>query len=141
MSVSNLKTGETPDHKAARPKPRTKPITVFFAAGATVCMAMAMVTRQQGSATPQVLQSPSPAEMTVSVVHPEKVSSKVILDLPGQLQAYTDAPIFAQTSGYLKEWHFDIGAKVKANDILAEIDTPEVDQEQAPAKARPPSPP
>jgi RND family efflux transporter MFP subunit len=58
------------------------------------------------------------------------------LDLPGQLQAYTDAPIFAQTSGYLKAWHFDIGAKVKANDILAEIDTPEVDQELAQAKAQ-----
>jgi RND family efflux transporter MFP subunit len=74
--------------------------------------------------------------VTVSVVHPEKVSSTVTLDLPGQLQAYTDAPIFAQTSGYVKAWHFDIGAKVKANDILAEIDTPEVDQELAQAKAQ-----
>jgi hypothetical protein len=51
--------------------------------------------------------------MTVSVVHPEKVSSTIILDLPGQLQAYTDAPIFAQTSGYLKAWYFDIGAKTR----------------------------
>jgi multidrug efflux pump subunit AcrA (membrane-fusion protein) len=52
------------------------------------------------------------------------------LNLPGQLQAYTDAPIFAQTSAYLKAWNFDIGAKVKANDILAEIDTPEVNNEK-----------
>jgi membrane fusion protein, multidrug efflux system len=136
MSLSNLKTGETQDHKAARPKTRTKPRIVFFAAGAIVCLAIALVSHQQHSATPQVLQSSSPAEMTVSVVHPEKVSSTVTLDLPGQLQAYTDAPIFAQTSGYLKAWHFDIGAKVKANDILAEIDTPEVDQELAQAKAQ-----
>ena len=56
--------------------------------------------------------------------------------LPGQTEAYTDAPIFAQTSGYLKKWYFDIGAKVKAGDVLAEIDTPEVDQELAQAQAQ-----
>jgi RND family efflux transporter MFP subunit len=136
MGVRNLKIGETQEHKTARPKRRTKRIIVFFAAGAIVCIAIALVSHHLRSAKPQVLQSPAPPEMTVSVVHPEKVSSTVILDLPGQLQAYTDAPIFAQTSGYLKAWHFDIGAKVKANDILAEIDTPEVDQELAQAKAQ-----
>jgi RND family efflux transporter MFP subunit len=72
---------------------------------------------------------------TVSVVHPEK-SEAAIVQLPGQLSAYTDAPIYAQTSGYLKSWSFDIGAKVKANDILGEIDTPEVDQALAQAKAQ-----
>jgi RND family efflux transporter MFP subunit len=72
---------------------------------------------------------------TVSVVHPEK-SEAATVQLPGQLSAYTDAPIYAQTSGYLKSWAFDIGAKVKANDILGEIDTPEVDQGQAQAKAQ-----
>ena len=57
------------------------------------------------------------AEETVSVIHPEK-SQAATLQLPGQLSAYTDAPIYAQTSGYLKAWSFDIGAKVRANDIL-----------------------
>src|ERR1700756_2744471 len=66
--------------------------------------------------------------MTVNVVHPEKVPPTVTLDLPAQLQA--------QTSGYLRAWHFDIGTKLKANDILAEIDTPEVDQELTQAKAQ-----
>jgi RND family efflux transporter MFP subunit len=56
--------------------------------------------------------------------------------LPGQTEAYTDAPIHAQTSGYLKKWYFDIGAKVKAGDVLAEIGTPEVDQELAQAQAQ-----
>jgi RND family efflux transporter MFP subunit len=50
--------------------------------------------------------------------------------------AYTEAPIYAQTSGYLKAWYFDIGGKVHANDILGEIDTPEVDQELNQAKAQ-----
>ena len=75
------------------------------------------------------------AQGMVSVVHPEK-SEPATLQLPGQLSTYTDAPIYAQTSGYLKSWSFDIGAKVKANDILAEIDTPEVDQALAQAKAQ-----
>jgi RND family efflux transporter MFP subunit len=75
------------------------------------------------------------ANETVTVVHPEK-SDATILQSPGQLSAYTDAPIYAQTSGYLKSWSFDIGAKVKANDILGEIDTPEVDQALAQAKAQ-----
>ena len=75
------------------------------------------------------------ADTTVSVVHPEE-SDASTLQLPGQLSAYTDAPIYAQTSGYLKSWYFDIGAKVKANDILGEIDTPEVDQALAQAKAQ-----
>jgi multidrug efflux pump subunit AcrA (membrane-fusion protein) len=71
----------------------------------------------------------------VSVVHPEKAETAP-LQLPGQLSAYTDAPIYAQTSGYLTSWAFDIGAKVKANDILGKIDTPEVDQALAQAKAQ-----
>jgi RND family efflux transporter MFP subunit len=75
------------------------------------------------------------ATETVAVIHPEK-SEAAAAQLPGQLSAYTDAPIYAQTSGYLKSWSFDIGAKVKANDILGEIDTPEVDQALAQAKAQ-----
>jgi hypothetical protein len=75
------------------------------------------------------------AEVTVSVVHPERVGA-VTLARPWYTAAYTEAPIYAQTSGYLKKWYFDIGGKVKANDILAEIDTPEVDQQLAQAKAQ-----
>lgn len=95
------------------------------------------------SETPQppvhVYEKASPGQIVakeaVGVVHPEK-SEAATVQLPGQLSAYTDAPIYAQTSGYLKSWSFDIGAKVKANDILGEIDTPEVDQALAQAKAQ-----
>jgi RND family efflux transporter MFP subunit len=54
--------------------------------------------------------------------------------LPGDVEAYYNAPIHAQVSGYVKTWRKDIGAKVKAGDILAEIDTPEIDQQIAQAK-------
>ena len=55
--------------------------------------------------------------------------------MPGQTQAFTQAPIFAQVNGYLKKWNSDIGAKVKTGDILAEIDTPALDQQLAQAQA------
>jgi RND family efflux transporter MFP subunit len=76
------------------------------------------------------------AGLVVRVVHPEKDSGMIHLQLPGQTMPYTDAPIFAQTSGYLKAWYFDIGAKVKAGEVLADIDTPTVDQQLAQAKAQ-----
>jgi RND family efflux transporter MFP subunit len=75
------------------------------------------------------------AQFNVQVVHPEKAATSVDLLLPGQTHAYYEAPIFAQTTGYLKMWYYDIGAKVKAGDVLAEIDTPEVDSELSQAKA------
>jgi RND family efflux transporter MFP subunit len=82
-------------------------------------------------------QQPSqPEPTTVSIVRPAKISKTFSLSLPGETMAYTDAPIFAQTSGYLHKWNFDIGAKVKAGDILAEIDTPEIDQQLNQARAQ-----
>jgi multidrug efflux pump subunit AcrA (membrane-fusion protein) len=74
------------------------------------------------------------AEEFVETVRPEKVPATVTLNLPGQTQAYTEAPIYAQVNGYLKKWYSDIGAKVKTGDILAEIDTPALDQQLAQAK-------
>lgn len=72
---------------------------------------------------------------TVNVVAPEPGKAGPVLDLPGQLQAYTRAPIYAQVSGYLKEWKTDIGAPVKAGQLLGEISTPELDQQLQQARA------
>lgn len=72
---------------------------------------------------------------TVSVVVPEAGKSGPMLDLPGQLQAYTRAPIYAQVSGYLKEWKTDIGTPVKSGELLGEIFTPELDQQLQQARA------
>ncbi len=72
---------------------------------------------------------------TVSVVHPRLGDSKQELVLPGNLQAFTYAPIYARTSGYLKKWYADIGTQVKAGQVLAEIDAPELDQQVRQAKA------
>ena len=57
------------------------------------------------------------------------------LDLPGRLEAYIRAPIYARVPGYLKSWKHDIGSQVKAGDVLAEIDTPDLDQQLMQARA------
>jgi RND family efflux transporter MFP subunit len=71
----------------------------------------------------------------VNVVSPTPGAPSLEIRLPGTTQAFTDAPIFARTSGYLKRWYFDIGAHVKQGQLLAEIETPEVDQQLEQARA------
>src|SRR5712692_6476133 len=65
----------------------------------------------------------------VSVVHPRRANAKTELVLPANVQAFVETPIFARTDGYLKRWLVDIGSKVEAGQLLAEIETPEVDQQ------------
>src|SRR5579859_4267867 len=72
---------------------------------------------------------------TVAVVHPLAEKPDEELVLPGSLQAYEESPIYARTSGYLMRWYKDIGSQVKKGDLLAEIDTPEVDQELSQSRA------
>jgi RND family efflux transporter MFP subunit len=71
----------------------------------------------------------------VDIIHPEGAAPDQELRLPGQTVAFTDAPIYARTNGYLKRWMFDIGAHVKKGDLLAQIDTPELDQQLRQARA------
>jgi len=67
--------------------------------------------------------------ISVSVVHPTSGSQSDELVLPGNVQAFTETPIYSRTNGYLKKWYFDIGAHVRKGQLLAEIETPEVDQQ------------
>jgi RND family efflux transporter MFP subunit len=71
----------------------------------------------------------------VSLAQPtfEKISNEIVL--PGNMQAYTLAPIYARTTGYVKAWYKDIGAHVQKGELLAVIETPELDQQLAQAKA------
>ncbi|HET7109063.1 MAG TPA: efflux RND transporter periplasmic adaptor subunit [Candidatus Acidoferrum sp.] len=72
---------------------------------------------------------------TVSVVHPVADAPSQEIALPGNTTAFIDAPIYARTNGYLKRWYFDIGASVKKGQLLAEIETPELDQQLQQARA------
>ncbi|HYW65317.1 MAG TPA: efflux RND transporter periplasmic adaptor subunit [Candidatus Dormibacteraeota bacterium] len=72
---------------------------------------------------------------TVAVIHPVAETGDENLVLPGTLMAYIESPIYARTNGYLKKWYRDIGSRVSKGELLAEIDTPEVDQQLSQARA------
>jgi RND family efflux transporter MFP subunit len=72
---------------------------------------------------------------TVNVVEPKSGAGLVEIVLPGTTQAFIDTPIFARTNGYLKQWYFDIGARVEQGQLLAVIETPELDQQLGQAQA------
>ncbi|HEY2676623.1 MAG TPA: efflux RND transporter periplasmic adaptor subunit [Steroidobacteraceae bacterium] len=75
------------------------------------------------------------AVLTVTTVKAEPSAAGEELVLPGAVQAYIEAPIYARTSGYLKSWFTDIGTRVTKGQVLGEIETPEVDQQLAQAQA------
>jgi RND family efflux transporter MFP subunit len=72
---------------------------------------------------------------SVNVVVPAKEAPGGSLELPGRLEAFESAPIYARVNGYLKSWRVDIGSRVKAGEMLAEIETPELDQQLNQARA------
>lgn len=121
------------------PKKKTTRVIIFCVAAAGMLFiglaALGIYTRNQWTAEVQ-LHTDQAARIRVAVVHPERSTGMIQLQLPGQAMPFTYSAIFAQTSGYLKKWYFDIGARVKKGDVLAEIDTPEVDQQLAEMQAQ-----
>ena len=75
------------------------------------------------------------AQPVVTVTQPQRGNSSAVLALPGRLEAYSRAPIYARVNGYVKSWKVDIGASVEAGQLLAEIEAPDVDQQLAQARA------
>jgi RND family efflux transporter MFP subunit len=75
------------------------------------------------------------AAPTVLTVQPKQGAPAQEIILPGNIQAFVDAPIYARTNGYLKRWYFDIGAHVRKGDLLADIESPEIDQQLSQAEA------
>ena len=129
-----------PQSTAPAPKTPTPPapktgrfrFLKFSAAIVVVCaagLAVLGITSRTAATKALETQTDANAQLIVTVITPEKSAAKVPLQLPGETRAYTQAPIFAQTSGYVKKWYFDIGAKVKNGEVLAELDTPQVDQQ------------
>ncbi len=140
MSQGTLKQTEPLEESPPIPpeKANRKGVKIYFLAGGALFIAVAVlgISSRIESTTGLEQRSNEAAQIIVSVIHPEKASTTIPLQLPGQTRAYIEAPIFAQTSGYLQKWYFDIGAKVKAGDVLAEIDTPQVDQQLNQARAQ-----
>jgi RND family efflux transporter MFP subunit len=107
---------------------------VLVTIAAAGIVANGMMVRMQARAEQEssaVAQSVS----TVSVVRPQSDSAGNVLTLPGNLQAWYSAPIYARVPGYVTKWYKDIGAHVHKGEVLADIDTPELDQQIEQAKA------
>jgi RND family efflux transporter MFP subunit len=75
------------------------------------------------------------AEPVVTVTQPSHGGSSYAVELPGRLEAYSRAPIYARVNGYVKDWNVDIGSTVQAGQLLAELEAPDVDQQLSQAKA------
>jgi RND family efflux transporter MFP subunit len=133
-----------PEFKAAPPAPssllrykapkglKTAGVAVLAVAG--VVVAMGAITRVNANQTVKAWT----ADQTIPTVKLVKLKGDLgdnSLVLPGDVQAFNDAPIHARAPGYLKKWYVDIGAPVKAGQVLADIDTPDLDQQTAQAKA------
>ena len=101
---------------------------LFAAAVAVAVVATGILSRERGNAR---LRDWTDAQAlpTVAVASPSSKQLSPYLNLPGRLEAYSRAPIYARVSGYLKDWKVDIGARVKAGQLLAEIDAPDLDQQ------------
>jgi RND family efflux transporter MFP subunit len=88
--------------------------------------------KARGALNAETAQAALPA---VSVVSPKRTTPADEVILPGNVQPYISSPIYARTNGYLKQWYFDIGARVKKGQLLAVIETPEVDQQLQQARS------
>ena len=116
-------------HASKSPRRWLMLLLVASVAGALAFFIYSGIKTRVQAGTNLVKTTERAAVMTVSVVHPEAGAPANELVLPGNAQAFTDTPIYSRTSGYLKKWYFDIGAHVRQGQLLAEIDTPEIDRQ------------
>jgi RND family efflux transporter MFP subunit len=124
-----------PDTESSRPLLRR----LRWLGGAVAFLAIGIVAHGMVTRTAQTARlrelTEAQAMPTVAIVSPTQMQDHASLDLPGRLEAYIRAPIYARVPGYLKSWKHDIGDQVKAGDLLAEIDTPDLDQQLTQARA------
>jgi RND family efflux transporter MFP subunit len=120
---------------ASRPR-KSRLFLVFFLVVIVLVVAGAvMMFQRHGEYQALASNTEALAVPTVAVIHPIGESGDENLVLPGTLQAYVESPIYARTNGYLKAWYHDIGSRVSKGTLLADIDTPEVDQQLSQARA------
>jgi RND family efflux transporter MFP subunit len=128
-----------PSPDGSRPRSRAGARTaLLFAASALAALALLLysgIHSRAGAESRLKQRTEEAAVPTVDVVYPREGAPTQEIVLPGNTQAFSDAPIYARTSGYLNRWYFDIGAHVQKGQLLAEIETPEVDQQLQQARA------
>jgi RND family efflux transporter MFP subunit len=127
----------SPDGSRSRPSARRRP-AILVAAALLIVLGLMIYSGMHSRAVAEsrlMRRTQEAAVPTVAVVFPREGAPTQEIVLPGNTQAFSDAPIYARTNGYLKHWYFDIGAHVQKGQLLAEIETPEVDQQLLQARA------
>ena len=124
------------------PEPSVRPVTrreMRIAAFVAIAIAVAIVgggIAARASSSTQVRQwTDAQAQPVVTVTQPQSSGNASVLELPGRLEAYSRAPIYARVNGYVKDWKVDIGGQGKAGELLAELEAPDVDQQLSQARA------
>jgi RND family efflux transporter MFP subunit len=142
MSHIENKSEEVPQAISENATPATsKPASHWWLTGLTVAVVVlasviyAGIHERAHAETALGVSTERAAVPTVNVVLPSSSSVSQEIVLPGSTQAFNDTPIYARTNGYLKRWYVDIGARVAQGQLLAEIDTPEVDHQLEQARA------
>jgi RND family efflux transporter MFP subunit len=124
------------DPQASERPPRGRKLILTMIAAVVIGLAIIMGIHSRLQAENQLNQSAkASATSYVDVVYPKAGSNAEEIQLPGNTQAFNDTPIYARTSGYVKQWYVDIGAHVKQGELLAVIETPELDHQLAQARA------
>ncbi len=125
-----------PDNGDPSPQPKSR-LFVLLVGMVIVLLVVGALTLLQRRSQYKALASETEklAIPTVSVVHPVPGAGHEDLILPSTLQAYVESPIYARTNGYVKKWYHDIGSRIQKGTLLADIDTPEVDQQLSQARA------
>src|SRR3984885_15133199 len=128
------------DHapKPTAPPPSSRNLRRFalIAVAAAVIIAAVGILERRGHEAEVKQWTQEQAIPTVALISPQHGAATQRMVLPGTVQAWYDAPIYARVSGYLKAWYDDYGAHVKKGDILAEIETPDLDAQLAAAQAK-----
>jgi RND family efflux transporter MFP subunit len=134
---SDSKKDDSPDHTLGHASGGGGKLLGWFLAFFVAFLLLGLFVMTQRRSEGRVLaqQTERLAVPHVGVIHATSIDTDAELVLPGTLSSYVQAPIYARTSGYLLKWYKDIGSNVKQGELLAEIDTPEVDQQLDQARA------
>jgi RND family efflux transporter MFP subunit len=117
-----------------RKSPRRWLVPALTALAAVLVLALGIRSRVRAETTLRAVTDQM-AVPSVSVVATKQTAPATEIILPGNMQSFISSPIYARTDGYLKKWYFDIGAHVKAGELLAVIQTPEVDEQLSQARS------
>src|SRR5487761_254945 len=113
--------------KPEQPPPRNLGRFGMIAVIAAILIAVFGILQRRGQEAVVKHWTQEQAVPVVAVIQPQQGAAQQRLVLPGTVQAWYEAPIYARVNGYLKDWYFDYGARVKKGDLLAEIEAPDLD--------------